>query len=79
VTPPPHVVLIDFEAVTDIEITAPDELTKMTADLRARRIVPWVAAAVADQREMGRRFGTNEDLRSFPTAQAAVAAYEAGT
>lgn len=74
--PPPRVLLWDDEALTDIEVTALEELAKVADDLRQRGCETWVASVVSDQQAMLERFGTGL-ARFFDTVEEAMTAFDA--
>jgi high affinity sulfate transporter 1 len=75
--PKPRVVLVDFVSVPDVEVTMFDSAQRLTEDVRAAGIQPWIAGLSAIEMHMLREWGYKEDLRIFPTADDALRAYAA--
>jgi MFS superfamily sulfate permease-like transporter len=73
--PPARVLLWDDEALTDIEITAIEELAKIATELHQRGCDTWIAAAVSDQQAMLERFGLPPTVRTFDTVEQSVEAF----
>jgi sulfate permease, SulP family len=86
--PAPRVVLLDFGAVNDLEITALDRLADLAEDFHGRDMTLWVAAPSQRPLEMLRRSAEllgRTDLRAdtgrlgvrvFPSLDDAIAAYQ---
>ena len=74
---PPRVVLIDAESINDIDTTALDTVSKLTADLRSEGIEMWVARLKTSVAEITERAPDYEAPTTFPSVRAAVQAFQA--
>jgi sulfate permease, SulP family len=73
-------VLVDLQAVTDIDVTAAEALERLDKDLEQRGIELKFARANRPLRERLTRIGLGEHLgkqKLFPSVHAAVAAFRA--
>jgi sulfate permease, SulP family len=71
-------VVVDVQAVTDIDVTAAESLERLDADLEQRGIEMKFARATRPLRERLTRIGLGEHLQKqnlFPSVHAAVAAF----
>jgi sulfate permease, SulP family len=77
--PRPQVVLVDFDAVPDIDVTALEVLSSLDADLRARGVTLWLANLNARPLAMLRRLpdAAEWERRLFREVDDAVAAFAA--
>ena len=75
--PPPRVVLIDAESVSEIDTTALMVLRELRAELEDAGIRIWVARLKTGLDEMTSRLGDVEPVPSYTTVRAAVAAFQA--
>jgi SulP family sulfate permease len=77
--PPPRVLVLDLDAVPDIDVTALDLLPSFDADLRERSITLWLANPNARPLDMLRRLPDADawERRLFGDLDAAAAAFAA--
>ena len=72
--PRPHLLIIDFAATPDLEVTAVAALHDLAATERAAGTTVWAAGLTPTEQRMFRRYGPDPDGRSFTTVEKAVAA-----
>jgi SulP family sulfate permease len=72
--PRPHLLIIDFAATPDLEVTAVAALHDLAATQRAAGTRVWAAGLSPTEQGMIKRYGADPDGRSFTTVEKAVAA-----
>jgi high affinity sulfate transporter 1 len=73
--PKPRVVLIDAEAISDIDATALSVVGDLRTELASEGIELWIARLKTRVSEMHERAGGYEGLVTYPTVRAAVQAF----
>ncbi|UBH05357.1 sodium-independent anion transporter [Leucobacter sp. Psy1] len=72
---PLRAVIIDMEAVTDVDVTAAESVTELSQWLQRRNIVLSFSRLRPRSEVRLRRLGVIQDQQTFPTNRAAVAAF----
>jgi MFS superfamily sulfate permease-like transporter len=72
--PRPQLLIIDFAATPDLEVTAVAALHDLVHSERAAGTRVWAAGLIPAEQRMFVRYGADPDGRSFTTVEKAVAA-----
>ena len=72
--PPPRIVIVDFIATPDLEVTAVAAIHEMSNALRQNGVQVWGAGFSPEEGRMFRGWGPDPNARGFATVERAIAA-----
>jgi sulfate permease, SulP family len=72
--PPPRIVIVDFIATPDLEVTAVAAIHEMSNALRQNGVQVWGAGFTPEEGRMFRGWGPDPNARGFATVERAIAA-----
>jgi sulfate permease, SulP family len=72
--PPPRIVIVDFIATPDLEVTAVAAIHEMSNTLREDGVAVWGAGFTPEEGRMFRNWGPDPNARGFSSVERAIAA-----
>jgi SulP family sulfate permease len=75
-TPPPRVLILDFTATADLEVTAVAALHDLARTRRRPGTLVWATGLTPDQQGMFHRYGPGPGARAFPALREAIRSAE---